>query len=78
MCEAMVYAMTRKDGSDVLIKCGEYFSGQGKLLCSTCENKAKARWPQGWRYYPGDTCKHGTYVGGCMCDLMCGACESGE
>lgn len=23
-------------------------------------------------------CKHGTYVGGCGIDWMCGACESGE
>ena len=35
-------------------------------------------YPQGWRHYPGDTCRHGVYVGGCGADLMCGACESGD
>ena len=35
-------------------------------------------YPQGWAYYPGDTCKHGTYTGGCGIDRMCGACEMGE
>ena len=38
----------------------------------------EAKYPQGWRHYPGDTCKHGVYVGGCGADLMCGACESGD
>lgn len=78
MCETQVYVGSRRDGSDITVKCGEYFGDRGKVLCDPCENKAKALYPQGWRYYPGDTCKHGTYVGGCGRDLMCGACELGE
>jgi len=39
--------------------------------------KLEAQYPQGWRYYPGDICKHGTYVGGDF-DCACPACELGE
>ena len=42
-------------------------------------NKEMARlekmYPQGWSYYPGDTCQHGVYVGGCGVDWMCIQCE---
>jgi|WetSurMetagenome_2_1015567.scaffolds.fasta_scaffold280367_1 hypothetical protein len=77
MCDTNITAMWRKDGTEVIMKCGDYFAG-GKLLCRPCEEKAKKDYPQGWRYYPGDVCKHGTYVGGCGIDWMCGKCEMGE
>jgi len=76
MCDNQVYVMTRKDGTEVFVKCGEYFNET--QLCMTCEQGAKKNYPQGWRHYPGDTCKHGVYVGGCGIDWMCGRCESGE
>jgi hypothetical protein len=43
--------------------------------CDACEPIYAANHPQGWAYYPGDTCKHGRYVGGCGYDLMCAECE---
>ena len=77
MCKRKVAAMTRRDGSEVEISCGSYFAGE-KLLCLSCDNKAKRDYPQGWVGYPGDTCRHGTYVGGCGVDHICGACEAGD
>jgi len=44
-------------------------------LCKNCEDRANKQYPQGWKSYPGDVCKHGVYVGGCMEDYMCGICE---
>jgi hypothetical protein len=38
----------------------------------------KRLYPQGWKYSPGDTCKHGTYVGGMGIDHMCHWCEIGD
>ena len=57
-------------------RCGDWDGG--RMLCSTHEDMAQALYPQGWRYYPGDVCEHGKYVGGCGVDLMCGRCEMGE
>lgn len=56
--------------------CGDYFYGE-TVTCGHCEEFHRAKYPQGWSYYPGDTCPHGTYVGGCGIDWMCGACEGG-
>lgn len=45
--------------------------------CDQCRPLLERCYPQGWRYYPGDCCPHGVYVGGCGPDLMCGQCEAG-
>lgn len=58
-------------------RCGESYGGQMEL-CDPCMADAQEFYPQGWRYYPGDVCKHGRYVGGIGADYMCGACELGE
>lgn len=58
-------------------ECGKSIGGY-EFLCDPCEDKANARYPHGWRYYPGDTCPHGTYVGGSGIDWICGYCEGGE
>lgn len=76
-CSREVCAMTRRDGSDVMVKCGSWFGGI-KLICDPCMEKAQKEYPQGWRYYPGDVCKHGRYVGGCGADYLCPACEFGD
>lgn len=34
----------------------------------------KARYPQGWAYFPGDTCRHGVYVNTDY-DIPCARCE---
>jgi len=47
-------------------------------LCEECEARADKAYPQGWRSYPGDTCPHGVYTGGCGIDWMCRRCEDGE
>ena len=53
----------------------------GDVPFNTAMNKAEAklkkRFPQGWKYYPGDVCSHGIYVGG-EYDCACPACELGE
>lgn len=46
--------------------------------CEHCRPLYEEAYPQGWSYYPGDVCEHGTYVGGCGEDLMCARCELGE
>ena len=76
-CTNPVYVFTRRDGTDVEVPCGTWYGGSQKL-CDPCEEKLAKRFPQGWRYYPGDVCRHGRYVGGCGADYMCGRCESGE
>lgn len=54
----------------------------GYDLCDNkdCSGRKKIlkQYPQGWRYYPGDVCRHGMYVGGCGIDWICGYCENGE
>ena len=74
----MVDVATRRDGTPILMECGTQSSAYGFALCDECEKRIAADYPQGFRYYPGDTCKHGVYVGGCGADYMCGACEMGE
>jgi len=64
-------------GYDMDVPCGTWYAGE-RYLCDGCEAKARRAFPQGWRYDPGDTCRHGVYVGGCGPDLMCGRCEAGE
>jgi len=59
------------------VMCRSWHGGH-QVLCDPCEAEAEQRYPQGWRYYPGDVCKHGTYTGGCGIDWMCGPCEMGE
>ncbi len=59
------------------VYCGDTRNGE-KEYCEECLDYFEKEYPQGWRYYPGDTCRHGMYVGGCGADLMCGACEMGE
>lgn len=47
----------------------------GNAYCENCLEWWNIWYPQGWVSYPGDTCKHGVYVGGCGADYMCGSCE---
>jgi hypothetical protein len=50
----------------------------GNVYCENCLEWWNTWYPQGWVSYPGDTCTHGTYVGGCGFDYMCNACEFSE
>jgi len=54
-----------------------YIKTTGRLRCLN-ECALEAKYPQGWRDYPGDICGHGVYVGGCGVDHMCFKCEEGE
>lgn len=76
-CKTMVDVGTRNDGSPIMKRCGTTYDGD-EVLCDEHYKQAIKRYPQGWVYYPGDTCKHGTYVGGCGFDHMCPACETGH
>jgi hypothetical protein len=60
------------------ITCGHWVVGEGNVFCETHNRVMEKRYPQGWRYYPGDVCSHGRYVGGSGADWMCGPCEMGE
>jgi len=64
-------------GRAFIEKCGDTHAGE-RIMCDAHEADAKARFPQGWRYYPGDVCKHGRYVGGSGADYLCGDCEMGN
>ena len=57
------------------ITCGEWVTGQARY-CTHCEAVLLKTYPQGWQSYAGDVCKHGTYIGGCGIDWMCGRCEN--
>lgn len=57
-------------------KCGDSRAGVVQY-CDECQAKNEEAYPQGWRYYAGDTCEHGKYVGGIAEDWMCPYCESG-
>jgi len=46
--------------------------------CDECRPLFSLLYPQGWSTYPGDVCEHGTYVGGCGVDWLCGPCEFGD
>jgi hypothetical protein len=76
-CGTKVEVGTRHDGTPIERDCGSYWDSE-MVLCDTCQAKYEHKYPQGWRYYPGDVCKHGVYVGGCGADIMCGECESGR
>ena len=58
------------------VYCGDWVGGR-KEICDTCLPQMNEKYPQGWRYYPGDVCIHGTYVGGCGIDWICQPCEDG-
>lgn len=75
MCENKVTADYRRDGTPILIKCGSWWAGE-QCLCDSCTAKFNRLYPQGWKYYPGDVCPHGYYVGGSGIDYMCPICES--
>ncbi len=49
----------------------------GDGTCEHCAPLYELRYPQGWSYYPGDVCEHGTYTGGSGIDYMCHPCEMG-
>jgi hypothetical protein len=74
-CEELVTVAYRWDGSPVEVTCGTMYAG-ANYFCEKCEAALVERYPQGWRYTPGDLCKHGVYVGGCGADYMCGRCET--
>ena len=62
----------------IVQKCGAWKAGEGATYCSNHLAKYRVEYPQGWRYYAGDVCRHGRYVGGCGADLICGPCEMGD
>ncbi|HEY1292830.1 MAG TPA: hypothetical protein VGJ60_07125 [Chloroflexota bacterium] len=59
------------------VSCGSWHGGE-RSLCEGCTARAERDYPQGWRGYPGDVCRHGTYVGGSGRDVLCGRCEMGD
>ena len=66
------------DGNPIYtsVECGSWHRG-ATALCDDCAEDMIERYPQGWAYYPGDTCMHGVYVGGSGIDWMCHDCEMG-
>ena len=62
---------------EVAVYCGDWREG-ARVLCDKHYAEEAKRYPQGWRHYPGDVCKHGMYVGGCGIDWICQLCEDGD
>lgn len=61
---------------EIKLTCGNTDQYGGVLLCDSCEKALEKKYPQGWRNVPGDTCRHGNYVGGPNgADYICGLCE---
>ena len=58
------------------IPCGEWHDGN--VYCKPHYEWYNKLYPQGWRSYPGDVCRHGMYTGGSGIDWMCGQCEMGD
>lgn len=77
-CNNLVTVSYRHDGSEIQMTCRSQSVAYGYAMCEACEAEIKKAYPQGFRYYPGDTCKHGVYVGGCAEDFMCFKCEMGD
>ena len=46
--------------------------------CADCLRHYRKLCPQGWQTYPGDRCRHGTYVGGMGPDWEWGYCMQEE
>ena len=74
-CNALLEYYTPA-GRSYFVKCGDWHNGQA-CYCPKCEKELMKQYPQGWRYYAGDVCEHGEYVGGCGIDYMCFDCEMG-
>jgi len=62
---------------NVAVMCRDYQAGE-QQLCDYHARVAEIEYPQGWRGYPGDICRHGMYTGGSGVDWMCGPCEMGD
>ncbi len=78
MCKNNViqYVERKFETKEIVSKCGSTGQYGVVLLCDSCKEKAETRYPQGWRDVPGDTCRHGNYVGGGFGpDHICGLCE---
>jgi len=61
---------------EIELPCGSTGVDCERLMCVERVTKADKIYPQGWRKSPGDTCKHGTYVGDAYGpDYMCHVCE---
>ena len=72
------YEYNDRTGNTIEFKgtCGDWIYMEQRY-CDTCYKAKEARYPQGWRAYPGDTCRHGMYTGGSGIDWICGRCEDG-
>lgn len=47
-------------GNEHEVRCGSWHGERN--LCDGCTARAERAYPQGWRYDPGDVCRHGVYV----------------
>ena len=64
------------DWREIELPCGSTGMDGERLMCDECTKQAEVMYPQGWRNTPGDTCKHGTYIGDAYGpDYICGHCE---
>ena len=79
MCEERVVVDYKIDGTPVTTQCGHTRPDGGYAICEKHEALLRKQYPQGWRYVPGDVCKHGSYIGDAYGpDYMCHYCEMGE
>jgi hypothetical protein len=84
MCKNKVTTYIRNVGDlntvEITVNCGDIVAAGVNVsaaLCPVCERQAMCAYPQGWQHYPGDKCKHGTYIGGDR-DCACHYCEEEE
>ena len=71
-----VYVAKGYGYKEIKMPCGSTSIDGGVNLCDVCEDAMSKQHPQGWRAVPGDTCKHGNYIGDASGpDYLCGKCE---
>ena len=76
MCKNTVIGWV--NGREVAYSCGDADHHSRRVMCDTCYSIALQDYPQGWRHVPGDTCKHGVFVGTMYIEGgVCGKCEDG-
>jgi uncharacterized protein YlaI len=72
-----VVGFKQLSGEPIYGRCGQTSTYGTPAYCEECEDRLHAKYPQGWRYVPGDICEHGQYVGDAHGpDYLCGECES--
>jgi hypothetical protein len=76
-CEKIKEVYVAHPNKNVNMNCGDTGIGGSTILCAWCTKMYEERYPQGWRYAPGDICEHHVYHSP-YSDCACYRCEEKE